>query len=71
VSHKCCDTTDPELFYCKRKLEEELMKGFEKRREQLLESLLKLQLDGFSLQQMLFIHSGRKQTSYCTQKVLS
>jgi hypothetical protein len=40
------------------------MKGFEKRREQLLESLLELQRDVFSLQQMLFIHSGGKQTSY-------
>jgi hypothetical protein len=58
-----CDTTDPERFYCKRK-GNGVLKGFEQRRTQLRESLYQLQLDGFSLQQMLFIHTGGRQTSF-------
>ena len=58
-----CDTTDPELFYHKRK-GKGVLKGFEDNREKLLQDLRNLQKDGFSLQQMVFIHSGGKQTSY-------
>jgi hypothetical protein len=58
-----CDTTDPELFYCKRK-GNGVLKGFEDKRTSLLQDLRSLQKDGFSLQQMLFIHSGGNQTSF-------
>jgi hypothetical protein len=58
-----CDTTDPERFYCKRK-GNVVLKGFEQRRSQLRESLTQLQRDGYSLQQMLFIHTGRNQTLF-------
>lgn len=56
-----CDTTDPEHFYCKRK-GNGVLKGFEQRRSRLHESLTRLQRDGYSLQQMLFIHTGGNQT---------
>jgi hypothetical protein len=58
-----CDTTNPEKFYCKRK-GNGVLKGFEEKRSKLLESLRKLQCDGFSIQQILFIHSGGKQTRF-------
>jgi hypothetical protein len=58
-----CDTTDPERFYWKRK-NDGVIKGFEDRRTRLLESLYQLQRDGYSLQQMMFIHTGGKQTSF-------
>ena len=58
-----CDTTDPELFYCKRK-GNGVLKGFEDKRTKLLVDLKSLQKDGFSLQQMLFIHTGGNQTSF-------
>lgn len=58
-----CDTTDPERFYCKRK-GNGVLKGFEQRRSQLRESLTQLQRDGYSLQQMLFIHTGGNQTLF-------
>ncbi|KAJ3268284.1 hypothetical protein HDV01_003215, partial [Terramyces sp. JEL0728] len=64
-----CDTTNPDHFYCKRK-DNEVLKGFEDKRKKLLESLRNLQLEGFSLQQMLFIHSGGKQSSF-TQGALT
>ena len=57
------DTTDPELFYCKRK-GNGVLKGFEEKRTKLLQDLRSLQKDGFSLQQMLFIHSGGNRTSF-------
>ena len=56
------DTTDPEFFYYKRK-GNGVLKGFEQRRSQLRESLTQLQRDGYSLQQMLFVHSGGKKAS--------
>jgi hypothetical protein len=56
-----CDTTDPERFYCKRK-GNGVLKGFEDKRTKLLESLR--QMDGFSLQRMLFIHTGGNQTPF-------
>ena len=59
-----CDTTDPELFYCKRKGNGGVLKGFEDKRTKLLKDLRSLQDDGFSLQQMLFIHSGGNHTSF-------
>ena len=40
------------------------MKGFEKKRSDLLESLRNMQRNGFALQQMLFIHSGGEQSSF-------
>ena len=58
-----CDTTDPELFYCKRK-GNGVLKGFEEKRRKLRSSLRKLQLDGYALHQVLFIHSGGKKTSF-------
>ena len=58
-----CDTTVPELFYCKRK-GNGVLKGFEQKREKLLNELTNLQKAGFSLQKMLFIHSGGNQTSF-------
>jgi hypothetical protein len=58
-----CNTTDPELFYCKRK-GNGVLNGFEDMRAKLLESLRNLQIDGFSLQKMLFIHTGGNQTSF-------
>jgi hypothetical protein len=39
-----------------------VLKGFEERREQLRNSLTTLQCDGYSLQQMLFIHTGGSYT---------
>lgn len=63
-----CDTTDPEIFYCKRK-GSEVLKGFEKNQSQLRESLTLLQRDGYSLQRMLFIHTGVNQT-FSTQGAL-
>ena len=57
------DTTDPELFYCKRK-GNGVLKGFEDKRTKLLMDLRSLQNGGFSLQQMLFVHSGGNQTSF-------
>ena len=58
-----CDTTDPERFYCKRK-GNGVLGGFEQRRSQLRESLTQLQREGYALQQMLFIHTGGKQTLF-------
>ena len=58
-----CDTTDPERFYCKRK-GTGVLKGFEQRQLKLRESLTLLQRDGYSLQQMLFIHTGGNQTLF-------
>ena len=52
------DTTDPNLFYHKRK-SDGILKGFESKRQKLLEELKNLQKDKFSLQQILFIHSGK------------
>jgi hypothetical protein len=57
------DTTDPERFYCKRK-GNGMLKGFEQSRSLLRESLTQLQRDGYSLQQMLFIHTGGNQTLF-------
>jgi len=57
------DTTDPELFYCKRKCNG-VLKGFEQKRTKLLDELKSLQKGGFSIQQMLFIHTGGNQTSF-------
>jgi hypothetical protein len=57
---KACDTTDPERFYCKRNCNETL-KGFEEKRAQLSESLIKLKLDGYIVQRLFFIHSGGRQ----------
>ena len=58
-----CDTTDPELFYCKRK-GNGVLKGFEDKRTKLRGELKSLQKGGFSIHQMLFIHSGGNQTSF-------
>jgi hypothetical protein len=58
-----CNTTDPELFYCKRK-GNGVLPGFEGKRAKLLESLSNLESDGFSLQKMLFIHTGGNQTFF-------
>jgi hypothetical protein len=58
-----CNTTDPELFYCKRK-GNGVLPGFEGKRSELLESLSNLESDGFSLQKMLFIHTGGNQTFF-------
>jgi hypothetical protein len=52
-------TTNHERFYCKRRTGE-VLRGFEARRQQFLESLKILQDNGFSLQQMLFIHTGER-----------
>ena len=41
-----------------------MLKGFEEKRTKLLESLRNLQMDGFSLQKMMFIHTGGNQTSF-------
>lgn len=54
-----CNTTNPQRFYYKRK-SNEVLKGFEDKRIDLLNVLGNLQRDGFSLQQMLFIHTGAK-----------
>ena len=58
-----CDTTDPERFYCKRK-GNGLLKGFEDKRSRLRSSLQELQRDGYAIEQVLFIHSGGKETSF-------
>jgi hypothetical protein len=49
-----------ERFYCKR----EGNGVFEEKRANLLEILRNLQMDGFSLQKMLFIHTGGNQTFF-------
>ena len=41
-----------------------MLKGFEQRQLQMRESLTRLQRDGYSLQQMLFIHTGGNQTLF-------
>ncbi|KAJ3330153.1 hypothetical protein HDU91_003668 [Kappamyces sp. JEL0680] len=58
-----CDTTDPELFYCKRN-GSGVLKGFEDQKIQLREALLNLQREGYDLQQTLFIHTGGRQSNY-------
>jgi len=58
-----CDTTDPKRFYCKRN-GNVVLKGFEADGTQLLESLRALQENGYSLQQLLFIHSGGTTSGY-------
>ena len=63
------DTTDPERFYCKRK-GNGVLKGFEEKRLKLLESLRQLKLDGYALQQMLFIHTGGNQTFHAKGAVV-
>jgi hypothetical protein len=60
---KACSTTDPNRFYCKR-TSNAVLKGFDKRRSQLLESLEKLRCAGFCLKQMVFVHTGGKQPSF-------
>ena len=52
-----CGTTDHKLFYCKRK-GNGVLKGFEDKRTKLRESIIQLQREGYSLQQLLFIHTG-------------
>jgi hypothetical protein len=58
-----CDTTDLDRFYCKRK-GNGVLKGFEERRTKLLESFRNLQVNGYSLQQLLFIHTGGNTSDY-------
>ena len=58
-----CATTDPEKFYCKRK-GKGVLKGFEEKRSKLRSRLKELQCDGYALQQMVFIHSREKATSF-------
>ena len=58
-----CNTTDPERFYCKRD-NSAVLKGFEEKRTKLLESLRTLQVNGYSLQQLLFIHTGGNTSDY-------
>jgi hypothetical protein len=55
--------SDPERFYCKRK-DNGVLQGFEEKRAKLLEILRKLQMDGLSLQKMLFIHTGGNLTFF-------
>ena len=61
-----CDATDPDRFYCKRK-RSGILNGFDDKRSRLLESLLFQKRKGYSLQQMLFIHTGGK--NLCQQKM--
>ncbi|KAJ3343416.1 hypothetical protein HDU91_000395 [Kappamyces sp. JEL0680] len=58
-----CDTTDPDRFYCKRN-GGGVLKGFEDEKPNLLNALLELQREGFDVQQMLFIHTGGRQSNY-------
>jgi hypothetical protein len=58
-----CETTEPDRFYCKRK-GNRILKGFEEMRMNLCSALRQLQVDGFSVQQMLFIHSGKEKTTF-------
>ena len=59
-----CDTTDHSKFYCKRTLKEGesgdvVLDKFRERRTKLLEALTDLQKkQGYSIQQLLFIHTG-------------
>lgn len=57
------DTTDPELFYHKRK-GNGVIKGFDEKRTKLLGHLRTLQRNGYSLQQVLVIHSGGSTNIY-------
>ena len=57
-----CNTTDLGKFYCKRNGNGVVLKGFEQRQLQLANSFNQLQLGGYSLQQMLFVHTGGKKT---------
>jgi hypothetical protein len=64
-----CNTTEYTKFYCKRKLKEGesgdiILEGFKQKRTQLLEALLNVQREGYSLQQYLFIHTGGKTSNY-------
>jgi hypothetical protein len=64
-----CDTTDPTKFYCKRKLKEGesgdiILEKFTDKREKLLNALLYVQKEGYSLQQLLFIHTGGTTSNY-------
>ena len=56
-----CDTTDPDRFYCKRK-GSGILKGFDDKRSQLLDSLHFQKQKGYSLQQMLFIDTDGNKT---------
>jgi hypothetical protein len=41
-----------------------VLRGFEQKQSRLRESLAELQRDEYSLQQMLFVHTGGNQTSF-------
>ena len=64
---KACDTVNKELFYCKRNdkngSKNTVLKGFEEKRNLLLESIDELQKDGYSLQPILFVHSEKPMSS--------
>lgn len=64
-----CSTTDPNKFYCKRNLKEGetgsfILEKFTKKRNELLKALVEVQNEGYSLQQLLFIHSGGNTIDY-------
>ena len=64
-----CNTTDYTKFYCKRYLKEGesgdiILEKFTERRTKLLDALLDLQTQHYSLQQLLFIHTGGKRSDY-------
>ncbi|RKP20084.1 hypothetical protein ROZALSC1DRAFT_13153 [Rozella allomycis CSF55] len=66
-----CNTNDPNLFYCNRTTKT-VLKGFEDKHDALgnvikgkrtliLDELRQLQRDGFTLQQVVFVHTGENQ----------
>jgi hypothetical protein len=62
-----CNTTDPAYFYCNRKTKE-VLKGYEDKksatrvtkgnRSLILDELVQLQNEGFTIKQLVFIHTG-------------
>ncbi|KAI8892222.1 hypothetical protein BC833DRAFT_533201 [Globomyces pollinis-pini] len=63
------DTTDSTKFYCKRKLKEGesgdiVLEKFRDKRTKLLAALLNVQTQGYSVQQLLFTHTGGSNRNY-------
>ena len=66
-----CNTTDPNYFYRRRKSPHNIIRGYEDKRAQLLTNLRMLQIEeGYSLQQMLFVHSGGKKDVFTREALL-
>ena len=62
-----CNASDPKYFYCKRNGDRN---GFEYKRNEFETRLLDLQHTGYSLQQLMFVHTNGNK-SYITENILT